>query len=92
MEMLQSLWIATIKEIKLKKKKKKRKRFVVECEVIEIVVCCQDKAVFRVRQDCPPRLSVPVRDRSTKFRRKDFLPLLCDVLFLFLFLFSISCA
>ena len=50
-EMLQRLWIATIEEIKLKKEKKTRKRFAVECEVIETVVCCQDRAVFRVRQE-----------------------------------------
>jgi hypothetical protein len=36
------LWIATIEEIKLnrKRKRKKKKRFAVECEEIEIIVCC----------------------------------------------------
>jgi hypothetical protein len=56
------LWIATIEEIKLKKKKKKRKRFAIECEVIEIIVCCQDKAVCSMRQGYPPRLSFNVLD------------------------------
>jgi len=57
MKMLQGRWIATIKDIKLKKEKKRSKNFDVECEGIEIAVCCQDKAVFCVGQDCPSRLS-----------------------------------
>jgi hypothetical protein len=60
-EIFQKLWIATIEEIKLKKKK--RKRFVVECELIKMIIRCQNKAVFRVRQDCP-RMAVQSRNSS----------------------------